>query len=794
MDKPQINYNITIMKHSRALPASPETIRILFVVDGVCVVKMEGIQTELKKSDYLLINIQESPILEIQKDSYVISLEIDYFDLCCALGTPIACFHMDSSRGTGNRYAEMCFMLQGLIMCFVGNRTAERLKEYGLLCMIVHNLITNFAVKDTKIGKEGSKDERVWEIIQYVRMNYRSSVSLTEIAEKMFLSRSAVSRMFTQYTGKTFPVYLKELRLQSVLKDLRQTDRTISDIAVNGGFSTPSALNNIFKQEYGITPKEYREQNQAKKAEDESDENSRQIILHILEEEQKLGVPGDKIVDVVTADVSRSEPLQVWKNRLLNVGAASKLLMANMQRHVLFLQERLNIEYLRLWNLFTRQMMIIGEKKGEYNFSFLDDVLDFCVDHHFKVFLDLTRRRERAMASENREIYGNESTVNFGSSEEWLDALSALLFHLRQRYHEETVKEWVFELTFSLNDRPYYDGTEYDSVRVWEQSYELIKSLIPSVRVAGPGMIWDPVSEKGMEHCILDFINSKYAPDIFTSIHFPYVLKSGQLYGGGFEKNASRYFMEEQISEIQNILNRHGFVGEHWVTEQGGSVANRNFIQDSCYRGAEIVDAFLRNYSKVDAIGAFYASDLLDVFSDSASVLSGSGGLLSRDGIRKPAYYGYRFLKQLGSRMVHKTEHCIVTAEDSGEIRVLCWNRKYLGPLYYVSEEDSFTPDGLDRLFENLEPWWMELVLKGLDGRKTYRVRQRILNDQKGSVLHKWIDLGCSKYLSRDDLEYLEQTSIPEVTSEYRTATGDEIRVSFCLQPNELRMITITNE
>lgn len=791
MSETQANYNVLILRRNQVLKPSAEKIRILFVVDGTCTAKAQDTMVELNKGDFLLINVLDEAILGLGSNSIVAVLEISYLDLCRGTGKMMTQFRMNSKEGTGQYYSEMHFMLQGLIMCYFGDREASQYQELGIYYLILQNLISHFVVEENE-EQADRKEAKALEIIQYVRMNFRSNLSLTEIAEKMFLSRSAASRLFKQYTGELFPTYVKKLRLAAAQSELEQSNRSISEIAVNGGFSTPSAFNSAFKEQYGITPKEYREQHHVDEISVPVDEESRQLILHILEEDQKLGMPSTETLDVVTVDVNQSTPWNKWKNRLLNVGDVSALQSASMQKQVLFLQERLNIEYLRLWNPFSSHLMIFGKRQGEYNFSFLDEIFDFCVDHHLKVFLDMTPRRERAMASETREIYGSESKQEFQSAEEWLGTLEAFLIHLRRRYHDDVVGEWIFELTFSLNDRPYYRAERYDNLEVWKQSYRQIKSVFPSARVAGPGLVLgdDP---KGEERINREIIESDYAPDIFTSIHFPY-RKRKNIYQGSFEKDPSRYFLKEQIALIREILDRYGFRGEYWITEYGISIANRNYMQDSCYRGAAIVDSLLQNLSSADAMGAFYSSDLLNAFSDTSTVLSGSAGLLSRSGIRKPAYYGYRFFRQLGSRIIKQTSHCVITAENTGDIRALCWNQKNLGPLYYVSEENSFHPDDLGRLFENLDPWWMELVLTGFEPDQPYRVRQRILNDRKGSVLHKWIDLGCSDNLNRDDLEYLEQASIPEVVSETLPATGGEIRVSFCLEANEMRLITITKE
>ena len=86
----------------------------------------------------------------------------------------------------------------------------------------------------------------------------------------------------------------------------------------------------------------------------------------------------------------------------------------------------------------------------------------------------------------------------------------------------------------------------------------------------------------------------------------------------------------------------------------------------------------------------------------------------------------------------------------------------------------------------------MELTIQGLEGRRgPYYVRQRILNEKQGSPLSKWISLGCVSSLSRDDMEFLERTSVPDVTLDRVPGKDGELRLRVVLEPNELRIITI---
>ncbi len=250
-------------------------------------------------------------------------------------------------------------------------------------------------------------------------------------------------------------------------------------------------------------------------------------------------------------------------------------------------------------------------------------------------------------------------------------------------------------------------------------------------------------------------------------------------------------FLIGQAKALRRILDDENFRGEFFITDWGCSLANRNYIQDSCFRGALIIGSQLNAEPFADAFGIFAASDILSAYGD-AGVLSGSLGILSQTGIRKPAYYAYRFLNTLGRLEICRTEHCIVTLERDDDVRIVCWNRKRLGPMYYLAEEGSYRPQEIDSLFTDLEPVRVEIVLHGFrDHHGPYYIRQRILNEKRGGALGKWLNLGCVTNPNRDDLEFLERTSVPEVKLSTALSQNGTLCLRFTMEPNELRSIVI---
>lgn len=801
MKRKDAYYRISVLTVPEEVPETVTDVRLIYVLDGACQATLGGESVEMNKWDSVVVNSMEAVTLRFSREDVVALISIDYIMLCDALNTYTVRFALNSQEASGLKYTQVREQIQELLMAHVGHEFAYAYREMGCFYLLLQTLLSEFLVKSRDAEGEGG-EVRVAKMIRYIRSNYSTNLTLNEIADQLYLSPSTASRLFQKTTGKKFVTYIKDVRLEYVRQQLVNTDHSITRIAADNGFSTPSALNKIFKSEFGITPKEYRERNARPRpqtqpeSEGEGESANREKLLHILLEDRKLQAEQRRACQTVRCQVRDMRPWRRWENRVLNVGPAHILSSASMQKQVLFLAEQLEIEYLRVWNIFSPRMMMVGPK-GEYNFTFVDEVMDFCVDHRLKLFLDLAQRRDVAMASESREIYRNEEYTVFADATEWSRMLDALLRHIRRRYHEWVVGQWIFEFTFFLNDQPYYISDTYSSKDAWETGWQLVKNNIPSARVAGMGLASGAPREQ-TELLTSYLLETKHRPDIFTVMVFPYTVEgsllSGGLYRSQFKKVASRGFLLEQITIIRKTLDEMNYQGELWVTDWGNSLANRNYIQDSCFRGAFLLENYLACQDKVDSLGVFYASDLLNAFFDSKALLSGSAGILSRTGICKPAYFAYRFLSRLGRFRIAQSENCIVTAESDHDIRILCFNNKALGPKYYLYEENVYRPDELSRLFVSTAPLSMELTIRMGQEQETYTVRQKVLNEHKGSILNKWIDFGCSTHLSRSDMRYLERTSTPEITMERVSSVEGVVRISLQLEPNEIRFITIMRE
>lgn len=96
------------------------------------------------------------------------------------------------------------------------------------------------------------------ELLGRFHMNDFLRVGLDEILEPFHFNKSYLCRRFRQYTGCTMTEYMNQIRLQQAALQLQYTDNTILSVCNNVGFSSVSYFNKLFKQTYGVSPKDFR--------------------------------------------------------------------------------------------------------------------------------------------------------------------------------------------------------------------------------------------------------------------------------------------------------------------------------------------------------------------------------------------------------------------------------------------------------------------------------------------------------------------------------------------------------
>lgn len=95
-------------------------------------------------------------------------------------------------------------------------------------------------------------------MITYVHEHYQEKLTLGDICGAGNVGKTSGTVIFKKYLGCTPNVFLTEVRLQKAVELLRETDMNITEISYETGFSGASYFAEIFKQNFGCSPREYR--------------------------------------------------------------------------------------------------------------------------------------------------------------------------------------------------------------------------------------------------------------------------------------------------------------------------------------------------------------------------------------------------------------------------------------------------------------------------------------------------------------------------------------------------------
>ncbi len=100
--------------------------------------------------------------------------------------------------------------------------------------------------------------QKVHEVALYLQTHIHESVSLEELAQRFFMSRSYLTRSFRNVTGFSVVEYMTYIRIQKAQQLLRESDRSITEIADLCGFGNITYFEKVFKTTTGHTPVQYR--------------------------------------------------------------------------------------------------------------------------------------------------------------------------------------------------------------------------------------------------------------------------------------------------------------------------------------------------------------------------------------------------------------------------------------------------------------------------------------------------------------------------------------------------------
>ena len=95
-------------------------------------------------------------------------------------------------------------------------------------------------------------------VLERIEHSFQSEITLTSLAKEAGYSRGHFLKMFRRSMGMTPHRYVIKRRVDHARFLLKQREMSIIDVAANCGFSSQAHLTQVFRQQLGVTPGDYR--------------------------------------------------------------------------------------------------------------------------------------------------------------------------------------------------------------------------------------------------------------------------------------------------------------------------------------------------------------------------------------------------------------------------------------------------------------------------------------------------------------------------------------------------------
>lgn len=126
------------------------------------------------------------------------------------------------------------------------------------LCLY-HFIATFLFPQKEAVEKRQEPDDKMVEIIDFMRNRLEDILTIEEMAARCALSTSHFSSVFRKATGMSPLLYFIRLKLEKACLNLRDSDMKVKDIASSLGYKDPYYFSRLFKKYMRISPESYRE-------------------------------------------------------------------------------------------------------------------------------------------------------------------------------------------------------------------------------------------------------------------------------------------------------------------------------------------------------------------------------------------------------------------------------------------------------------------------------------------------------------------------------------------------------
>ncbi len=760
------------------------SIEIILVLKGSVRLMLNGEDYTLAEDDLVLINSSaiHSTIHDQGADNMLLALqipieyfrnkEIDFSNL------QIRCISNSGNRDIPVfKEIRKCIgeIVHELNKASFGYKLAIESRIDAMITLVLRN----FATIETQMVE--SNLNRVQSILDYIDANFSERISLEDIAEREHLSTYYMSHFFREKVGISFKAYLKNIRLKKAHWQISNTNKSVIEIAVDCGFANVKALNKLFKEVYDMSPGEYRKSKEFIRVEEDEEGNFEICYLDVdkLQAFDKLtsyrevsneyaSSPRDRVLirGVHVLRFNETRPLIPYWRYLITFGRAYDCLRMESQTQLRMLQDEIEFQYIRFHGIFSDEMRVVEKNQAgqlQFTWNYIDSLFDFLLSIGLKPFVEFTFMPS-VLKSKNFTVFQYKGNISMPHDfSEWRQLITAFLAHCVNRYGLAEVLTWYFEV-WNEPDLMWMDSEE-DFYQFFVETVSAVHAVHADFKILGPSTMSGYLEKGGFLGNFLAFIEERQLKNIDISYHLYGDMVTFDSMGrlrthGVCEKS----FFTESIHQTKQLVNSFDRKKEVHLTEFNFSAAKNNDLLDTAFMAPFVIDTALKNIGKLDSLGFWAASDIFEESTISDAPFHGGYGMISKEGIKKPSYWGYWFLSQLGDVVLERGEDYIVT-KNGEDIQILLYNYVYVDKFYRRGDSSHMTNANRYDVFEEASAVQHSFRFGERSGR--YRCMEVQFDQQHGSPFDAWVKMGVPINLTSIEKQVLHAASLPAIyTSE----------------------------
>ena len=348
-------------------------------------------------------------------------------------------------------------------------------------------------------------------------------------------------------------------------------------------------------------------------------------------------------------------------------------------------QKEIGFRHIRGHGLFCDDMAIYqhredeeGNKILEYNFTYLDRVIDSYLDAGIRPFLELGFMPSELASGEQTVFYWKGNVTPPKEYSGWCALVRELLEHLIIRYGGDEVTAWPVEVWNEPNLPGFWkDADMQEYFKLFRETFYAVKAVDSRFRVGGPAVCGG--TDEVWIKAFLDFCDENEIDiDFITRHHYTC---------GIVERKGHYAYPHADAPEVgrSNLATTRAIADgydrfrgkEIHITEFNTSWYPRNVIHDTNFNAAYIAHQLSWLGDLNESYSYWTFGDVFEETGVPFSMFHGGFGMIANGCVEKPTFWTFKFFKQLknkGIECAYRSENAIVMRKSGGGYCGAAWN------------------------------------------------------------------------------------------------------------------------